>query len=41
MGFLTGTLDDALIDALCTSQRATVIIDYAEERGPGCAARDA
>jgi nucleoside phosphorylase len=32
IGFLAGSLDDVVIDALCTSQCATVVIDYAEER---------
>jgi tetratricopeptide (TPR) repeat protein/nucleoside phosphorylase len=32
IGFLTGALDDAAIDALCASERAVVVIDYAEER---------
>ena len=32
IGFLTGPLDDAVINALCASERAIVVIDYAEGR---------
>jgi tetratricopeptide (TPR) repeat protein/nucleoside phosphorylase len=32
IGFMTGALDDAAIDALCASERTVVVIDYAEER---------